>query len=121
MSEMREYSGTWRVAMTGEARQRTLVLAQSVGLSVELGEQWVEFEYNGRDSNRFVVTFLLGLAAILRDAQGEVECVTSGDGDPKYEFFTVVDGTLVRQVGRIVRGPAEQVDADPHARNERGR
>lgn len=111
MNELREYSGMWLAAISDRAREQIRAGATSAGLDVDVLHTGIDFEYRGRDANRFVVRFLQQVAAVLGNAEGEIECAVGSDGaDQHFEFYTVVEGLLVRQVGRILRGPAEVVD-----------
>lgn len=111
MNELREYSGMWLAEITDHARERIRDAATSAGLEVDIFHTGIELEYQGRDTNRFVVRLLQQVAAVLGDAEGEIECAVASDSaDRHFEFYTVVKGVLVRQVARIVRGPAVVVD-----------
>ncbi len=69
-------------------------------------------EYDGRDSARWFVTVLRRLAALVRDADGEISCeYWFGDDPPKYEFYTIREGRLFVQHAELVRGPVVAVDA----------
>ena len=44
------------------------------------------------------------------DAEGEMRCQVSGDVDELwFEFYRVRGGKLLRQAGKVVRGPEEEV------------
>jgi hypothetical protein len=75
-----------------------------------VADSYIEFDYQGRDSNRFVVAFLVDLARLVVEAEGEVCCQTQNDGsDPSFEFFTIRGGMLLRQPARLVREGTEIV------------
>ena len=83
------------------------------GLTVDAVSKSIEFEYVGRDSNRFVIVFLLRLADLVQDARGEIQCYISGDADDHaFEFYRIQDGKLMRQIADVVRRPAEIVSSD---------
>ena len=68
-------------------------------------------EYDGRDSARWFVSVLRRLAALIRDADGEISCeYWLGDGPPQYEFYTIREGRLFVQHAELVRGPVVAVD-----------
>jgi hypothetical protein len=68
----------------------------------KIASNTIEVNYSGRDANRWIVSWLKRLAAVVTDATGEITCtVTTDDGDPLFEFFRIADRRLVRQRGRI--------------------
>jgi Fe-S oxidoreductase len=86
--------------------------ADASGLSIEIGNNYIEFEFEGRDSNQFVVDFLRTLAQAVGTASGEFRCEVKVDKeDPLYEFFSIRDSRLIRQRGLIVREPEEDITA----------
>ena len=86
------------------------VLGERAGISFDLDVLSIEFQFIGRDTNRFVVRFLQDLAKIVENTRGEVCCTVSGNAsDPKFEFFSIRGGCLIRQFGIIVRTPEEQI------------
>jgi hypothetical protein len=97
------------VRLDVDAGSRVRAIASSSGLDVDVGSSHLEFEYQGRDTNRFVERFLARVAEVVRDAEGEIRCESEPDGDPDFEFYRFEHGNLVRQRGPIVRGPVEIV------------
>jgi hypothetical protein len=84
--------------------------AKGQGLAVDVDCSSLEFQYTGRDANRWVVGFLRDLASIVKDADGEITCTLhNDDGDPAFEFYRFRGGTLLRQSGEITRGTVEVV------------
>jgi hypothetical protein len=78
--------------------------ANSLGLSIEMDQEHIEFSFKGRDSNLFVIDFLKYLAQRVGTALGEVRCeITTDERDPLFEFFRFREGKLIAQKGRIVR------------------
>jgi hypothetical protein len=76
-------------------------------LGIDIADAWIEFTFDGRDTNHFVVAFLQDVARILGDAEGEITCTVSSEGeDLALEFYSVRNHQLLRQLGRIVRDPA---------------
>ena len=107
----REYSGWLQARVNQDQRERLSAVAREAGLILEVADGYIEFEYQGRDSNRFVVKFLAKVAAIVGDADGEVRCdVELVNSDPIFEFYSFKGGKLVRQIGRILRGAVELVE-----------
>lgn len=104
---IRSYSGFLQTNETPESvRKKIEDLASASGLKIEVLRNSIEFEFTGRDSNRFVVEFLRQLAAELGNASGEVVCESSGDvGEIEFEFYSISDGRLYVQRGKIVREP----------------
>lgn len=106
-----EYDG-YLIAPNLEEPRLQLIrgMAEKAGLSLDFGSGSIEFQYIGRDANRWIVRFLRELATAVVDAGGEVVCkLASEDSDPTFEFYRIRDGRLLRQVGEIVRGPVEAV------------
>lgn len=63
-------------------------MAAAAGLDLDIADGYIEFEYQGRDANRFVVSFLAQLAGVIGDADGEVRCdIETEGGDPIFEFY----------------------------------
>ncbi len=77
------------------------------GLQWDLGATFLELEYSGRDTNRFVLKLLRDIASIIHDARGEVVCEVSDDEHTVFEYYRIRAGRLIRQLGEIVRGPEE--------------
>lgn len=93
--------------------EKILALASEFGLTVDLTPTFLEFEYAGRDAGRTVVRFLKALAPLLGTADGEVECVVDADDDAStkvFEFYSIADGRLYCETGRIVRDPRKLVE-----------
>jgi hypothetical protein len=86
------------------------VAADRFGGVADVTREWTEIEYSGRDSGRRVVQLLQQLATILRDADGEVLCeIDQEETTPAFAFYWIRGGKLLRQPGRVVRGPVEEV------------
>lgn len=87
-------------------------LAASFQLDVDLGASWLEFTYSGRDRERRFIAFLKALAPLVGTAEGEVERVAdeNDDGNQTLEFYSIEDGKVYCQVGRIVREDRKLVD-----------
>ena len=84
--------------------------ADERALTLDIGNNYIEFEFEGRDSNQFVVDFLRILAKAVGTATGEFRCeITVDKQDPLYEFFTIRDSKLFRQRGLIVRESEEDI------------
>jgi len=82
-----------------------------------LGDWWVEFDFSGKDSDRRCVRFLVELAALVGDADGEMHCGWSDDetgGDERFEFYRIAGGRLIYQSGRIERGVERVVAFDEY-------
>lgn len=110
---LREYSGLLLFRPLEEkVREKIFSAAERYGLALDFADRYLELAFTGRDSNRFVVQFLVELADLLVDAEGEIICEQDTDGVLSFEFFSVKDGTLFRQPAELVRGPKVPVQAD---------
>lgn len=77
----------------------------------------VDFRTKHHDLYLSVVKDLSKVAAILREASGEIECriydeagALHEDSGCYYEYYTVSQGILWRQPGRIIRAKKEVVE-----------
>jgi Fe-S oxidoreductase len=96
--------------LTAEAIETVQQAADSRGLTLDIGNNYIEFEFEGRDSNQFVVEFFRIMARAVRDAKGEFRCeVTAANQDALYEFFKIREGRLIRQRGLVVRESEEDI------------
>ena len=105
------YSGYLSVpTLTPSAAERVLAAALASGLEIDIESGSIEFEYEGRDSNCFVVRFLQEVALLIGTASGEIRCeIAADDRDPCFEFYRISGGRLFRQIGAIVRQPEQDV------------
>ncbi len=105
------YNGYLSVpSLTPERAEQLESAAQTAGLTIDVGSKSIEFAFEGRDTNLFVVAFLRHVAAIIGTASGEIRCEIAADqADPCFEFFRISNGRLFRQLGEIVRQPEEDV------------
>lgn len=105
------YTGYLSVpSLAPQASEQVRSAAQDAGLDVDIGSGSIEFEYNGRDSNQFVVDFLKKIASAIGTASGEIRCeITADEGDPCFEFFKIRHSKLIRQKASIVRQPEVEV------------
>jgi hypothetical protein len=107
------YSGVIHTtALSHDAIETIQKAADASGLSVEIGNNYIEFDFEGRDSNQFVVEFLRTLAHAVETASGEFRCeVQVEKEDPLFEFFSIREGRLIRQRAVIVREKEEDITA----------
>ena len=104
---IREYDGLFFVDEAKVARVQAMM---ETSASFDAYASLIEINYTGRDTNRHFVTKLKDLASIIGDADGEVTCSYQLDGeDPRFEFYTIADGKLHLQEGRISRSPTKSV------------
>jgi len=110
MAELYEYSGYLTFPpLPDEKLQQARSLIAQIGLDIDMGERWLEFEYAGRDANRHVLTLLSNLAWLIGQAEGEIVCeIANDEGDPRFEFYTIKQRGLYVQKGRIVREKSKQ-------------
>jgi hypothetical protein len=79
--------------------------------SFDVGANYLEVEYKGRDTSRMIVRTLIRVAQLVRRAKGEVRCQIEGDGDDlRFEFYRIEDGRLIRQLGKVNRGEETEVE-----------
>jgi hypothetical protein len=110
------YSGAITTpALSHDAVETIRKAADASDLSIEIGNNYIEFEFDGRDHDQFVVDFLRTLAKAVGTATGEFRCEVKLDKeDPLYEFFLIRDSRLIRQRGLIVREREQDITAgDP--------
>jgi hypothetical protein len=107
----RAYSGYLVPRRLSESEvQQVIGLGKEYGLDLDVSPTAIDFEFTGRDTNRFVVQLLVRLARLISDAEGEVRCQVSGDANELwFEFYRVRGGKLLRQLGKVVRGSEEPV------------
>jgi hypothetical protein len=98
--------------LTSETIEAVQKAADKRGLILDIGNNYIELDFEGRDSNQFVVDFLRILAQAVGTACGEFRCeIAVEQEDPLYEFFKIRDGRLIRQRGLIVRESEEDISA----------
>lgn len=96
--------------LSDEKLQQAKSLIDASGVGFDIGANYLEFDYTGRDTNRKVARLLWALAPIIGDAQGEAQCQLNWEGsDATFEFYLIKNYQLIRQRGRIVRETAEVV------------
>jgi len=105
------YSGSITIdPLTPDTLETIHKAADERALTLDIGNNYIEFEFEGRDNNQFVVDFLRILAKAVENASGEFRCeITVDKQDPLYEFFTIRDSKLFRQRGLIVRESEEDI------------
>jgi hypothetical protein len=105
------YSGSITItSLTPDILQTIQKAADDRALTLDIGNNYIELEFEGRDSNQFVVDFLRILAKAVGTASGEFRCeITADRQDPLYEFFTIRDSKLFRQRGLIIRESEEDI------------
>ncbi len=93
--------------LSKEAFEQIKNLFKQQNLLVTLDNDALEFEFAGRDLSDYVVHLFEEVAKILVSANGEIRCEVDDDGDvdPTFLFYTIRDGALWKQRGKIVRSP----------------
>ena len=87
-----------------EEIQKIRSVAENFNLELDIGSDYLEFEYSGRDTERQILIFLCKIAKVIGDAKGEIRCEKHNDEiDPLFEFLKITGGNLLLQKGRIVR------------------
>lgn len=106
-SELYEYGGGFILALSEAQRDQVKSLCNINHCSsfVNVGESGVYIHYSGRDSARHIRRFMVELASLLGEAEGEVVVSIEplDGGDPIYEFYTVSGGKLFVELGEILR------------------
>jgi hypothetical protein len=72
---------------------------------LDIYTDFIEVRYEGRDTNRHVLTDLKRIAELIEDATGEVICTYRNEEDPRFEFYTIEGGKLYVQKGHVQREP----------------
>jgi hypothetical protein len=86
-------------------------LAEEYSVQADIGSNYLEFDYVGRDTSRNVVKFFYCLSKVVVDAAGEVACeIVNDDGDNEFEFYSIRNGLLICQVGKIIREAGQVVE-----------
>lgn len=109
---MKDYSAYFIFSdLSLDALSKISVLSKRYGFEVDYGETFLEFEYSGRDAPLNVVKYFCALAKIVQKAEGELVCeVVNDEGDNEFEFYSIQQGKLVFQPGKIVRGDKEVIE-----------
>ena len=105
MSEIRTYDGyfTFKILSRESADHLDELFAES-GIEVDLALQSLEFSWMGRERDHVILKLFMAVAQTLGDAEGELRCEIDDDAvDPHFEFFTIKQGQLLMQRGKVVR------------------
>ena len=105
------YSGSiTTTSLTSDVIETIQEAADDRALTLDIGNNYIELEFDGRDSSQFVVDFLRIMAKAVGTASGEFRCeITANKQEPLYEFFKIRDSRLFRQRGLIVRESEEDI------------
>lgn len=108
---MREYSSYLTFnELDSKSLEKIKAASVEFKLGIELGSNFLEFEYSGNDISRNVIKFFYNLARIVGNAKGELICeVINDSGDNEFEFYDIENGELIFQRGEIIRGNREIV------------
>ncbi|QTD49413.1 hypothetical protein [Sulfidibacter corallicola] len=109
---IREYEGLIKINdLTTQKVDQILKLFVSKELEYDLYESQLEVQYTGRDFNRSFEKILIELAQIIIDATGEITCQIDDDENGlSFEYYTINNGRLFCQEGKIQRGAARIVE-----------
>jgi hypothetical protein len=111
MSDLFHYDGLISFSTLNNQRLKDLrdvVVAQ--GIHAEVQPTSLELSYQGRDAGRWVLRFLMTIASVIWDAEGEIVCMPNVEGsDPVYEFYQIKNGKVYIQEGRVVRGTRREL------------
>lgn len=105
MNEIRTYDGyfTFKI-LSREQADRLDELFAEAGIEVDLALQSLEFSWMGRERENVILKLFMEVARTLGEAEGELRCEIDDDAaDPHFEFFTIKQGQLLLQRGKLVR------------------
>ncbi|MFC5457359.1 hypothetical protein [Prosthecobacter fluviatilis] len=105
MSEIRTYDGyfTFKILSREKADQLDDLFAEN-DIEVDLALQSLEFSWMGRERDHVILKLFKEVAKTLGEAEGELRCEIDDDAvDPHFEFFTIKQGQLFLQRGKLVR------------------
>ena len=105
MNEIREYDAYFTfLKMSDEQVQEVNSYFKEHNFIVDVSSESLEFESTGRDDDRLVLDLFKKFAKLVKSAEGELRCAIDDEKeDPHFEFFTIKDEQLIRQMGYIVR------------------
>lgn len=111
---MREYAGYLIIDISDECVNAIRILSNTHGLDIDVGNTFLEFQYQGKDTNEFVVSFLYELGNFISQAEGEIvsEITVEGSPDPTFKFYSFKEGGLYVQNGKIVRNQIEKYNLE---------
>jgi hypothetical protein len=93
-------------------------VAEEAGIEIDISPTTLEIDYVGRDHFRKIIRFLIHVAALLHQAEGEMEYLGRGDETvPMLEYLTIKNDCVYRQPCRIVRLPEERVALSEESRD----
>ena len=102
---IRTYTAYLRIGPDKADQVRELCHSTTV---FDVGTNYIEINYTGRDTNRFVVAELKKIASVVGDAEGEITCSYQNEaGDPSFEFYMIAGGKLYVQKGVVSRAPTK--------------
>ncbi len=105
MNEIRTYDGyfTFKILSRKEADHLDDLFAEN-GIEVDLALQSLEFSWMGPERGNVILKLFMEVAKTIGDAEGELRCEIDDDQvDPHFEFFTIKQGQLLLQHGKLVR------------------
>ncbi len=105
MTEIRTYDGyfTFKLLSREKADHLDDLFAES-GIEVDLALQSLEFSWMGRERENSILKLFMEVAKAVGEAEGELRCEIDDDAvDPHFEFFTIKQGQLHLQRGKLVR------------------
>lgn len=107
----KDYDGFLIIKKPSKKKTKELInFIEALNFPAKLSGNSIEIEWSSRDFTRSFVKKLLKLAEIIGDADGEVTCTLSTDKrDPIFEFYSIKNHQLTREIGSIKRGPCKSI------------
>lgn len=105
MNDIREYNGYFMFREISNDQFDCIAnLFRDKNFEIDLSRRSLEFESTGRDDDRLVLNIFKEVAKVLKNAEGELRCeIDDEQDDPHFEFFSIKQGELILQRGRVIR------------------
>ncbi len=89
------------------------VLFSRNNIECDLFSDTLEFDHCGRDTTRHIEELLIELAHLLGSADGEIQCqIDDDENDIMFEFYRIMNNSLFKQPGKVVRGDLAEVKSE---------
>ena len=114
MNILKRYDAYLTFSKIGTEQQEAIrSVMDKQGLDIDVCEDVLEFRFEGRDLSDLVTSSFAEIAAVLKEASGEIRCEINTDesADPTFRFLTISDSRLWLQTGKIVRSERREWSA----------